>query len=133
LLYVYDTGICHSLWASSGLLFGFNHLNAELNPICHMLALLGAHHIPHVSRIGVKSNQQTRRHPYKVINTSVVQIQQFSPDDGHMNARNMYRREINKYFKQNCAPSWIYLRGLNQGVLYCQNVVRFHGTRVNEI
>jgi len=33
---------------------GFNPLNAELNPICHMLALLGAHHILHVSRIRVK-------------------------------------------------------------------------------
>jgi hypothetical protein len=32
----------------------FNHLNAELNPICHLLALLGVHHILHVSRIGVK-------------------------------------------------------------------------------
>ena len=32
----------------------FNHLNAELNPICHLLALLGAHHIVHVSRIRVK-------------------------------------------------------------------------------
>jgi hypothetical protein len=31
-----------------------NPLNAELNPICHFLALLGAHHIPHVSRIRVK-------------------------------------------------------------------------------
>ena len=29
-------------------------LNAELNPICHLLALLGAHHIPYVSRIRVK-------------------------------------------------------------------------------
>jgi hypothetical protein len=29
-------------------------LNAKLNPICHLLALLGAHHIPHVSRIRVK-------------------------------------------------------------------------------
>jgi len=26
-------------------------LNAELNPICYLLALLGAHHILHVSRI----------------------------------------------------------------------------------
>jgi len=26
-------------------------LNAELHPICHLLALLGAHHILHVSRI----------------------------------------------------------------------------------
>jgi hypothetical protein len=32
----------------------FNPLNTELNPICHLLALLGAHHILHVSRIRVK-------------------------------------------------------------------------------
>jgi len=32
----------------------FNALNAELNPICHPLALLGAHHILHVSRVRVK-------------------------------------------------------------------------------
>ena len=32
-----------------------NSLNAELNPICYFLALLGAHHFLHVSRIGVKS------------------------------------------------------------------------------
>jgi len=31
-----------------------NPLNAELNPICHLLALLGAHHILHVSRVRVK-------------------------------------------------------------------------------
>jgi len=32
-----------------------NPLNAELNPICYLLALLGAHHFLHVSRIRVKS------------------------------------------------------------------------------
>jgi len=32
-----------------------NPLNTELNPICHLLALLGAHHVLHVSRIGVKN------------------------------------------------------------------------------
>ena len=32
-----------------------NPLNAELNPICYLMALLGAHHFLHVSRIGVKS------------------------------------------------------------------------------
>ena len=32
----------------------FNHLNAELNPICHLLALLGAHQIFHVSGLRVK-------------------------------------------------------------------------------
>jgi len=36
---------CHS---------AFNPLNSDLNPICHLLALLGAHHILHVSRIRVK-------------------------------------------------------------------------------
>jgi len=32
----------------------FNPLNPELNPICYLLALLGAHHFLHVSRIKVK-------------------------------------------------------------------------------
>jgi hypothetical protein len=31
-----------------------NPLNTELNPICHLLALLEAHHILYVSRIRVK-------------------------------------------------------------------------------
>jgi len=35
---------------------GFNPLNAELNPICHLLALLGAHHIFHISRVRVNRN-----------------------------------------------------------------------------
>jgi len=33
-----------------------NPLNVELNPICHILALLGAHHIFHVS--GLRINNQ---------------------------------------------------------------------------
>jgi len=32
-----------------------NRLNAELNPICHLLYLLGTHHILHVSRIRVNT------------------------------------------------------------------------------
>ena len=42
LLYLCDSGICHSVWVASGLLVGF------------------------------KSNQQTRRHPHRVTNTSVA-------------------------------------------------------------
>jgi hypothetical protein len=38
---------------------GINALNAELNPICHLQALLGAHHILHVGRIRVKSWKPT--------------------------------------------------------------------------
>jgi hypothetical protein len=33
----------------------FNPLNGELNPICHLLALLAAHHILYVSRIRVNA------------------------------------------------------------------------------
>ena len=35
--------------------FSINPLNPELNPICCLLALLGANHFLHVSRIKVKS------------------------------------------------------------------------------
>ena len=35
----------------------FNPLNAELNPVCHLLALLEAHLIFHVSRIRVNNMQ----------------------------------------------------------------------------
>ena len=38
----------------------FNPLNTELNTICHLLALLGAHHILHVSRIKVKMLKEIR-------------------------------------------------------------------------
>ena len=38
----------------------FNPLNADLNPICHLLTLLGAHHIFHVSRIRVKCTEDTK-------------------------------------------------------------------------
>jgi len=31
----------------------FNPLNAELNPICHLLALLGTNHILHVNRVRI--------------------------------------------------------------------------------
>jgi hypothetical protein len=34
----------------------FKGLNADFNPICHLLTLLGAHHILHISGIRVKGN-----------------------------------------------------------------------------
>jgi hypothetical protein len=33
--------------------YNINTSNTELNPICHWLALFGAHHILHISRIRV--------------------------------------------------------------------------------
>jgi hypothetical protein len=43
----------NTLWS---LLDDINTSKAELNTICHFLALLGAHHILHVSRIRVNNN-----------------------------------------------------------------------------
>jgi len=37
----------------------FYPLNRELNPICHLLALLGAHPILRISRIRVKYQKKT--------------------------------------------------------------------------
>ena len=45
--------ILHRVYEFGSLLL-FNPLNPELNPICYLLALLGAHHFLHVSRIRVK-------------------------------------------------------------------------------
>jgi len=39
------------------LLDDLNPLNAESNPICNLLALLGAHHILHISSIRVKERR----------------------------------------------------------------------------
>ena len=36
-------------------------LNAELNPTCHLLALLGAHHILHVSRIRANTSDNIKK------------------------------------------------------------------------
>ena len=47
------------MWPCIKTPFGFNPLNAELNPICHLLALLGAHHILHVSRIRVNTTMES--------------------------------------------------------------------------
>jgi len=42
----------------------FNPLNAELNPICHLLALLGAHHVFHVSGLRVNDELESTGRPF---------------------------------------------------------------------
>jgi hypothetical protein len=44
-----------------------NPLNAELNPICHLLALLGVHHFLHVSRIRVNNQHMLLRYGLKCV------------------------------------------------------------------
>jgi len=45
---------CHCIYGCMFCTLLFNPLKPELNSICYLLALLGAHHFLHVSRIGVK-------------------------------------------------------------------------------
>jgi len=49
----------------------FKGLNAELNPICHLLALLLAHLILHVSRIRVKTKHRTNTRLQALLECSV--------------------------------------------------------------
>jgi len=51
----------------------FNPLNAELNPICLLLALLGAHHILHVSKMGVEAVIPA----YSISNTTLISTYNF--------------------------------------------------------
>jgi len=52
-----DTVLLNIVWFHYSVLqktCHLNPLNPELNPICYLLALLGAHHFLHLSRIRVK-------------------------------------------------------------------------------
>ena len=52
----YKLGISHLKFSLDAAIdITFNPLYPELNPICYLLALLGANHFLHVSRIKVKS------------------------------------------------------------------------------
>jgi hypothetical protein len=46
--------------------FNINPLKAELNPICHLLALL-VHHFLHISRVRVKQKHTKHTAIYKMI------------------------------------------------------------------
>ena len=62
---------CEGVWESEGAAPGvLNPLNAELNPIFHLLALVGAHHILYVSRIRVNFDTSGRR----VISCTAIQF-----------------------------------------------------------
>jgi len=69
----------------------FNTLNANLNPICHLLALLVAHPILHVSRIRVKTQYSTSVHCFtNFCNISIsASFVMHLPEDGHKSSRNI--------------------------------------------
>ena len=51
-----------------------NSLNAELNPICYLPALLGAHHFLHVSRIRVKKKEAEKILKYKDLTIEIQRM-----------------------------------------------------------
>ena len=82
----------------------FNPLNAQLNPICHLLALLGAHHIFHVSRLRVNSTAASiekakisKRQNSRTLHTFIKKIhylifsQQWMEPSCHIKYRSMYQ------------------------------------------
>jgi len=74
-----------------------NPLNAELNPICHLLALLAAHHILHVSRIRVKVQRISWfGHVQRMPDTRTVKkIFKWNPVTKRSQGRPKYRWEDN--------------------------------------
>jgi hypothetical protein len=52
----------------------FNPLNTELNPICHLLVLLGAQHILHISRI--RGKHRVKSH---LPSAGIIRISPYSP------------------------------------------------------
>ena len=64
-----------------------NPLNAKLNPICHLLALLGAHHILHVNRISYHDNvSRIRVNPFPA-NVENMKIRSLRTDLFHADGR----------------------------------------------
>jgi len=55
--------------------YNINPINAELNPTCHLLALLGAHPILHISRIRVKKLLLNNKACYKILIEMTNKIQ----------------------------------------------------------
>ena len=54
-MFLRNTGIQQATGCNNPVFKNINPLKPELNPICYLLALLGAHHFLHVSRLRVKS------------------------------------------------------------------------------
>ena len=93
LLYLCDNGICHSVWVQSGLLVG-----VKLQPADQKPGLL----------VGVKLQPADQKPPIQSDKYQCRIGTVNSPDDGHVCPKHV--EKINKYTKQNCAPSWIYMQ-----------------------
>ena len=64
-------------------------------------------------------------HPYRVTNTRCRICTVNSPDDGHIVARNMWRKAIN-ILRKNCAPRWFHLQDSSSSAAYWEYFVGGH-------
>jgi len=65
-------------------------------------------------------------HPHRITSTKRLINTVVSPDDGHIVARNMYRKEIN-VLRKNCAPRWLYLQDYTG--MYGEQNIKKEGVR----
>jgi hypothetical protein len=84
-------------------LSGFNSLNAELNPICHLLPLLGARHIFYVS--GLRVNGTFKYFDIFSKNSKISNLIKFRPVGTEFYADRQAdgNGETNNRFSQFCA------------------------------
>jgi len=59
----------------------FNPLKAELNSICHLPAILGTHHILHVTRIRVKTQIGARAGVIISYDLHAINVEMFLQDE----------------------------------------------------
>jgi hypothetical protein len=96
------------------LVLHINPLSADLNHICHFLALLGTHHILHVSKIRVKCPNSTKPGMSRHIFTELINIKFhlnflsgnrasiYGEVDGRTEERIEENNESNKGFLPSC-------------------------------
>ena len=91
----------------------FNPLNAELNPTCHMLEVLGAHHILHVSRIRVKlkfrKNKFTITRGTPTATLSIVSCLNHLSSASRTSLRSGFRKRFILYQLRSNAPIILFL------------------------
>ena len=75
-----------------------NPLNAELNPICHLLALLGAHHILHVSGLRVNHSSHSPPPPATSLHVATQLTNKFHVTDLGSSTQCAHKRTARRPF-----------------------------------
>jgi len=87
--------------------YGINPLNAELNPICHLLALLGAHHIFHVS--GIRVNLITAMPQHVMRSRIALCVVQYSQNREKYEGKSIIIRTVCFIFRKQGQRSYSYI------------------------